>query len=239
MQNFLYIILFSVLIAGCNSNSATTARESETAEKEKRGETDFNITDGARVDTLGLAEFLSFKAARFPEANRVHDHVSTGRKKIIVDTSGWAEYKRSKAKTAREPIADANLHQETTIESRKHNNSQNSTTGKKETAGQQGVSESENNAAAHSEVAGAPKTKEKKDETKRTSNKVKGAIIGGVTGAATGAVVNKKNRKAGGVVGGIIGAATGYGIGRRKDKKDTTAKGEKQVIDTTNNKKEY
>ena len=239
MQNFLFIVLFSALIAGCNSNSATTARELETAENEKRGETDLKTTGGINFDTLGLAEFLAFKAARFPDANRVYATISTGRKKINVDTLGWAAYKSTKVKTDSQPIEASIPRQDITMEPRKPNASQNSTTSKRAGDEQQRVSEVENDSADHSAVAGAPRTKEKKDETKRVSNKTKGAIIGGVTGAATGAVVNKKNRKAGAVVGGILGAATGYGIGRRKDKKDTTTTKEKQFTDTTNNKKEY
>ena len=239
MQKFLYIVLFSAVIAGCNSNSASTARELETAEKEKREETNLDAKGEVSFDTLGLADFLAFKAARFPDANREYTTISTGRKKIKVDTLGWAAYKRTRAKTDRQPIEVPTPQQDITMESKKPNPSRNSTTSKNPPDEQQGVSEVENESADHSAVAEAPQTKEKKDVKKRTSNKVKGAIIGGVTGAATGAVVNKKNRKAGGVVGGIIGAATGYGIGRRKDKKDTTAKGEKQITDTTKNKQQY
>ena len=238
MQNFLYIVLFSALIAGCNSNSATTAQGSETTEKEKRGETGSDITGGANVDTLGLAEFLAFKAARFPDANRVYATISTGRKEIKVDTLGWAAYKRTRVKTDSQPIEVPTSRQAITMEPRKPNSSRNSITSKKATDERQS-SEVENDSADQSAVAEAPRTQEKKDVNKRTSNKVKGAIIGGVTGAAAGAVINKKNRKAGGVVGGILGAATGYGIGRHKDKKDTTAKEEKQIVDTTNNKQQY
>jgi hypothetical protein len=235
MQNFLYIVLFSAMVAGCNSNSASTARELETTGKEKRGETDLNITGGVSFDTLGLADFLAFKAARFPDANKEYATISTARKKINVDTLGWAAYKRTRAKTDHQPIEVPTPQQDITMEPKKSNPSRNSTTSKKAKDEQQSVSEVENESADHSAVAEAPETEEKKDVNKRTSNKTKGAIIGAVTGAATGAVVNKKNRKAGGVVGGIIGAATGYGLGRRKDKKDTSAKGEKQTTD----KKQY
>jgi hypothetical protein len=238
MQKLLYIVLFPALLAGCNNNSATTASESETAEKEKRGETDINVTGDLKIDTLGLAEFLSMKAARFPEANRVYATISTGKKDIKVDTLGWAEYKRRKAKADRDPIDVATRQKETTIESSKPNPSRNTTTSRKGPVARQTVPEVENKSADSSNVTAVPAdgTAEKKDVNKRTSNKVKGAIIGGVTGAAAGAVINKKNRKASGVVGGILGAAVGYGIGRHKDKKDTTVKREKQITD---NKKGY
>lgn len=238
MQKFIYIVLFSALIAGCNNNSATGTRESRTAGKEMQGETDSDKTGGVNFDTLGLADFLAFKAARFPEANRVYATIPTGRKAIKVDTLGLAEYKRTRAKTARQSIKVPTSQQDITMDSEKSNSSRNSTTSKKETDGQQSVSKVENKPADRSEVAQAPQTKEKKDATKRVSNKTKGAIIGAVSGAATGAIVNKKNRKTGAVVGGILGAATGYGIGRHKDKKDTAANRE-QITDTTDNKQHY
>jgi hypothetical protein len=241
MQRFLYIIMFSALIAGCNNNSATTAKESTAAGEDlqlKPGETYFDTTRSVNMDTLGLAEFLAIKAARFPESNRVYPNISTERNEINVDTLGWAEYKRRRAKTDRQPVEVPTPQQEITTESKKPNSSRNSTTSKKETAAHQSVSEVENKSPDHSKVAGAPadQTKEKKDANKHVSNKTKGAIIGAVTGAAAGAVINKRNRKAGGVVGGILGAATGYGIGRHKDKKDTAAKRGKQ---TTDNKRQY
>jgi|GEM_PF-6294457 len=239
MQKFLYIVLFSAVIAGCNSNSATTPRELETAEKEEQGETDRDNAGGVRFDTLGLADFLAFKAARFPDANREYTTISTGRKKIKVDTLGCAAYKRTRVKTDRQPIEVPTPQQDITMESKKPNPSRNSTTSKNPKDEQQSVSEVENESEDHTAVAEASETKEKKDVKKRTSNKTKGAIIGAVTGAATGAVVNKKNRKAGAVVGGILGAATGYGIGRRKDKKDTAVIKEKQITDTAKNKQQY
>jgi hypothetical protein len=238
MQQFLYIILFSAFVAGCNDNSATTTRDSETAAKEKSaknlqlnpGETGFDITNGGNVDTLGLAEFLAIKAARFRQSDREYDNISTDRK-MKVDTSGWAAYKRMRAKTDRQLIEVPAPQEEITTDSKRPNTSRNSTTSKNETAAQQSVPEVENKSAEHPEVAGTPADQTTAKKDKHVSNKTKGAIIGAVTGAAAGAVINKKNRKAGGVVGGILGAATGYGIGRHKDKKDTAAKGGKQIPD--------
>jgi hypothetical protein len=65
----------------------------------------------------------------------------------------------------------------------------------------------------------APAEAEKKEGWSKSA---KGAVIGGVGGAVLGGVVNKRNRAAGAVIGGILGAGVGYGIGKSKDKKDST-----------------
>ena len=248
MQQFLYIILFSALIAGCNDNSATTPNESRKIRTKKSanglqlnaGEAYFDSTGAANADTLGMAEFLALKAARFRQSDRVEANNSKNKannsiykNEVNVDTLGSAEYKRTREKTERQPIEVPSRHQEITTASKKPYNSRNSTTSKKQAPERQSMSNAENNSPNDSAVAAVPaeQTKEKKEVNRHVSNKTKGAIIGAVTGAAAGAAINKRNRKAGGVVGGILGAATGYGIGRHKDKKDTAAKGGKQTPD--------
>lgn len=231
MQRFLYIIFFSALIAGCNDNSATTLTDSRKDRKEKSSnDPEFQAGE---LDTLGLAEFMAIKAARFRESNMVDGNISITENEIALDTSGWAEYKRTTAKIAPHDFESPTPREKIRIESNKPNDSQISTPRKKGTAVRQDVSKVEKKSSDNSEVTQVPArpTKEKKDVNKSVSKKTKGAIIGAATGAAAGAVINKRNRKAGAVLGGIIGAATGYGIGRHKDKKDTSAKGEKQTTD--------
>ena len=231
MKRFLYMFFFSAWIAGCNDNSATTPTDSGTARTEKSNNDP--ESQAGELDTLGLAEFMAIKAARFRQSNMVDGNNSTTVNEIAVDTSGWAEYKKRTAKIAPHDIEVPTPREKITIESNKPNDSPISTPGKKGTAVRQDVSKVENKSPDNSEVTQVPAspTNKKKDENKSVSKKTKGAIIGAVSGAAAGAIINKRNRKAGAVVGGIIGAATGYGIGRHKDKKDTSAKGEKQTTD--------
>ena len=231
MQRFLYMLFYSALIAGCNDNSATTSTDSRIARAEKSSNDP--ESQAGEVDTMGLAEFMVLKAARFRQSDRVYGNNSTTKNEIAVDTSGWAEHKRKTSKIGHHGTKVPTAREKIRTESNKPNDSRISTPSKKRTAERQDVSKVENKSPDHSEVTQVPAspTKEEKDVKKRISKKTKGAIIGAATGAAAGAVINKRNRKAGGVVGGIIGGAIGYGVGRHKDKKDTSAKEEKQTTD--------
>src|SRR5436305_13356170 len=53
MQQFLYIILFSILMAGCNDNSATSTTESRTAGTKKQEKDRSSKSGDASFDTTG------------------------------------------------------------------------------------------------------------------------------------------------------------------------------------------
>src|SRR5215210_6115877 len=98
MKQFLYIFLLAVVTAECSDNQATGEKESKTTVNRKKPADDQqsnNIEPGmdeVNVDTLGLAEFLAWKAAKAD---------LTDKNDIKVDTTGFTEFKRSKPKTAR------------------------------------------------------------------------------------------------------------------------------------------
>src|SRR5690349_13418613 len=101
MQRFLYLLFFSAFIASCNDNSATTSTDSGTARIEKSSN-DPELQAG-ELDTLGLAEFMAIKAARFRQSNMV-DGNNSKENEIALDTSGWADYKRMTAKVSPQDI---------------------------------------------------------------------------------------------------------------------------------------
>ena len=131
---------------------------------------------------------------------------------------GFAAFKRQKAEMARQSYEDSIKRAEIIAERKRYNAARNSSNnrtsgGSKQSQSTQQDATSENEVGENSDTI---------KEKKGWSKKAKGAVIGAATGAAAGAVINKKNRKVGGVVGGVVGAAAGYGIGRHKDRKDTT-----------------
>ncbi len=118
MKQFLYIFLLSVVTAGCSDNQAKVEEESKTTVNRKKPAGDLQSNtiepgiDDVDVDTIGLAAFLAWKAAK---ANLNHT------KGIKIDTTGFTEFKRSNTKTATRTCDCDSI-----AERKRNNNSSNS-----------------------------------------------------------------------------------------------------------------
>ena len=144
MKQFLYIFLLAGVTAGCSDNQATVEEESKTTVNRKKPADDQQSNtiepgmDEVNVDTLGLAEFLAWKAAKAD---------LTDENDIKVDTTGFTEFKRSKAKTTPRPcdcdsIAERKRN-DSIAESKRNNNSRNSRSSTTERSSQQSESQEE------------------------------------------------------------------------------------------------
>ena len=125
MKQFLYIFLLAVVTAGCSDNQATVEEESKTTVNKEKPADDLKSNtiepgiDDVDVDTIGLAEFLAWKAAKA-------DLTDENDKKV--DTTGFTEFKRSKAKTAPRPCDCDSI-----AERKRNKNSRNSRSQEEET----------------------------------------------------------------------------------------------------------
>ena len=134
MKQFLYIFLLAVVTAGCADNQATGEEESKTTVNSKKTGDDIQSSsmepgsDDVDVDTIGLAEFLAWKAAKAG---------LTDENDIKADTTGFTEFKRSKAKTSTRPC-DCD-----SIAERKRNNNSGNSSSTTERSGQQSASQKE------------------------------------------------------------------------------------------------